>query len=617
MKTARELLSEFDEKQEAPARDQTARELLEKFDESARIADLPMLEQLGRQLGLTVRHVTEGALSAGTLFADPLNALINQGLEASGSEYRLMPASEAVSEVLTDAGLPEPNGGLEEGVAAASRAVSGAAVPLGWAQSVKGVDDVTSGVASLLAQAPEAQAIGAATGGAAADIARQQGASPLAQTAAGMGGGFFGGGATIGTLGSMRGSSRGVRAAAAPFTRSGQERIAGEVLRDQASDSVAAAEALDAATEIVPGSVQTTGPASGDVGLLSLQKGVAQQNRTEFGERLSEQNLARQEALDSVSGNKADVKAAKQARDAETSPMRDASFANSSDADVSPVISKIDEILAGPKGKRTAVGEALRQVRNDIEGETDPETLYSIRQNIGDMMSGKVKGEKANFRLARSQLIEVREQLDNAIDAVAPGFKAYLERYRSLSRPINQMEVMQEIRRRSRLAAPDPTTGRDFLSQAKFRNRLEKAAVDGDLEKLTPEQRATLEAVATDLDLASAINSSLLRTPGSDTFQNISSATLLNAMVGRTATDVHPIVQTLLRPINWMYKYPDAKVGEILKEAMLQPEIASKLLKRATPKNMRSLSIELRRVARGLGLGATESQASKREQQQR
>jgi len=481
----------------------------------------------------------------------------------------------------------------------------------------KGLGSSAPVVSELLQAAPGSQAVGAGIGGAASEIARQDGASPLAQALIGVGAGVTGGAAAgIGNA-AVRGSRQGVVSAIKPFTRKGQEDIAGTVLAEQATDARAAQDALEGFAESVPGSIPQSGVASLDAGIMATQKTLSARNPARAGGRLSDQNAARQSAIDEIGGDASDIARAKAARDAETTPMRETAFVNAQIAQPARVISKIDEILASPKGKRIATRDALTTLKTQLEGVTDAESLYSVRQNIGDMLSGKVSGETANLKLAKSQLIEVRKELDNAIEAAAPGFKAYLARYRDLSKPINQMEVIQEIQKRSALAAPDPTTGREFLSQARFRQRLNKAKETGDFDELNPKQQETLNAVAADLDLGAAIQGSLLRSPGSDTFQNLSSATILSSMVGKNSANVHPIVQTLVRPMNWLYTLPDDAVMDILENAMYDPKLAAKLLRRGNRKNMRVLSFELRKVARGLGLGSTVAGATTQGSQQK
>lgn len=192
------------------------------------------------------------------------------------------------------------------------------------ASVLKGVSGALAGGGILgLAGLPNAlrMALSGATGGASADVARQAGAGPVGQFIAG----------TVGGLApSALESGVGlVPKAIAPFTRAGQAQLAANTLAREATDPVQAAANLSTAEPLVPGSLRTTGEASGDTGLLALEKGIRARNPGAFGERISQQNAARQAELASVGGTPADIAAAQAFRENETAPMRESAFAAS------------------------------------------------------------------------------------------------------------------------------------------------------------------------------------------------------------------------------------------------------------------------------------------------
>lgn len=79
----------------------------------------------------------------------------------------------------------------------------------------------------------------------------------------------------------------------APLSQGGRERIAGDTLRDAATDIGAVRESLDAApAELVPGSRPTTFQQTGDMGLGALERGVATKSPDEFMQRRADQNAA-------------------------------------------------------------------------------------------------------------------------------------------------------------------------------------------------------------------------------------------------------------------------------------------------------------------------------------
>jgi hypothetical protein len=92
-----------------------------------------------------------------------------------------------------------------------------------------------------------------------------------------------------------------------PFTRAGQETLAGRTLASRADDPTKLLSTLSgegapegAATPVVPGSKPTTFQLTGDMGLGSLEREVATKNPADFNERRAQQNAARLRSLENV-----------------------------------------------------------------------------------------------------------------------------------------------------------------------------------------------------------------------------------------------------------------------------------------------------------------------------
>jgi hypothetical protein len=109
------------------------------------------------------------------------------------------------------------------------------------------------------------------------------------------------------------------------------------------------------------------------------------------------------------------------------------------------------------------------------------------------------------------------------------------------------------------------------------------------------------------LQYGQAINSPLVKAPGSDTFQNLSIA----QAIGMGGSSAHPIAQVLTKPLAWIYKVggTDKSVNDILTQAMLDPKLASAMLKRATPASVGAFSGRLRAAVLGVSAGASAASA--------
>lgn len=385
----------------------------------------------------------------------------------------------------------------------------------------------------------------------------------------------------------------------APFTQSGRERIVGQFLQKQAQNPQAIANA--SANEIVAGSAPTLGQASGDYGLLSLERGLRNSNPADFAARESAANAARNQALNNIAGEAADITAAKAARKAVTDPMYEAAKNAVVKAD-----STLNEIASRPSFKNAFVraqqlakerGETL-VIGKDIPAQSVPsqildatgmpltkETaeqsasytgkgLHYIKMAIDDTLdyspaSSIGKNEKSAITSTKTDLL-------NWLDSKIPEYGKASKEYAKMSKPIEQMETLQDIKGRIMTSVPDPQTGYDFISQAKISNVFQKNSKE--LAKtLSPEQFKTMGAIVRDLDRASSINAPNIRATGSDTAQNLAARNALSPILGDNVAN-SSLAQTVMRPVSWAYKIPEQKMRELLIEAMLNPERAKQIL---------------------------------------
>lgn len=164
--------------------------------------------------------------------------------------------------------------------------------------------------------APAAKTLGlgaaAGAGGQAAEEVAPDGWKPLAN--------LVGQGLTAaGGAGSLALLQKGVGVAApmigdawSAMTKAGQQRLAGQALRGAATDQGMTGANIEAGAEpTVPGSQPTIGMASGDPGLMQLERTVAQKNPGPYQERTSANNLARVQAMQGLAPEDANPQAAK------------------------------------------------------------------------------------------------------------------------------------------------------------------------------------------------------------------------------------------------------------------------------------------------------------------
>jgi hypothetical protein len=465
-------------------------------------------------------------------------------------------------------------------------------------------------IGQSLTTRPGMQTAGAVTGAVSAETAAQMGFGPIGQTIAGLAGGIGPYAATEGA----KAVARGGRALVEPFTQQGREQIVGRTLNQVADDPAAAASRMQNAQEIVPGSKPTVAEVSKDYGLIAAQRGAKATNPNEFANRSSQQNTARQQYLEAGAKDSAALTRAIERRESVTSTLRNLAFkqAQGKQIDTATLAQKIDDLISKPQNAGESSQTALKWARAQIEGKTNPEALYAVRKDIAEKIAGKVSAEQSTLRYAGGQLKEINNLIDDAIQDVAPAWKGYLTKYRQLSKPIDRMAALQEAQGKASLAPSDALTSREVLSQAKWKNQV-KSLID--LGVLTKGQQQRIQKIAADLDRGMAINDPNIRAIGSNTTQDMTTANVVGQALG--STKMTPFVRSISRPLQWMYKIPEAELQSLLTEAMLDPRMAAALMRKASGANMALVSKLLRErlVGSATGTGAAVATRQSREQE--
>lgn len=359
----------------------------------------------------------------------------------------------------------------------------------------------------------------------------------------------------------------------APLTSSGQQRAVGTLFNQQARDPAKALENLQASAPIVPNSYPTSGAASQDVGLLGIEKYARGANAPAFGERLSEQNLARQNELGSIAGTPNDLNAAIAARGNTTNPLYAAAATQSAPIDnemialmqrpaMQAAIAKAKELaensgrtfgMSAPGGPLSLTGQDLQGVRMAL----DDMHSTAFTQGIGSHQARAIQGTTDALKDWMQRNVPAQRQADAA--------------YQNLSTPINRMQTLQDFQQKANLTAADAGTGQYFLSPSGF-NRGLAAIKDDPFSGVTPGDTTRLSAILKDLESSQAVNGPLLKAPGSDTFQNLSLRQNLGGLAGFAG-----------KPLDVLYNLAgsDKAINALLSKAMLDPKFAASLMQQA------------------------------------
>jgi hypothetical protein len=552
-----------------------------------------------RQLGLFGRYATGAATAIPEMVSDPFSNIVNA---IAGREV-MTPIAKTRQQALDALNVPKPQTPQERIVGDITQAGLSLAAPAGVAQKVQAVPQALK---SLLLEAPTVQSASTIAAPFIASTAREYGdVGEAGQIGLGLMGSIGVGGAAAGAPRTAQSVANIVK----PFTEAGREVITGNVLRQLARDPEQAIEAGLKYKPSIPGYSPTTAQATRDVGLIGAETTVRGLDQTgKFGKQIGDANKARMVILDRMAKDKDALALAVTKREDVTAPLREQAFAKST---VSPetfqsaitltVNKKIDDILASPAGARGTVEDTMNWAKNELRRGTNPERLYEVRKDLRMAAQGLLKKEGSNFSAAKSQLEQVIRAVDDTLEATAPGYKDYLNKYAQASRGIERLEAAQDFRGKVLTTTPDPSNAGEYLiSQPKFTTAIRNAQKDTNLSKT---QLAVLEKVSKDLD--DGVLNRAVKVPGSDTFKNLSTANIIGGIIGKQIYgEVSPGLSKLVAPMNWLYNGTDDAIRELLVDAMLDPKLASKLMAVAKTTTIEPLSNELKRKALSLGYGA-------------
>lgn len=518
-----------------------------------------------RQLALGSRAVATGSLSLPLLAGDALNSAINYGIKGvnyfGGNVPYLPMASQSFDATMTKAGAPEPSGAREKLVYELSK--GGAA----------GMTFPTTNPSQVV---PALQGVSGSISGGVTQGAENMGAHPLLASGLGMA-------ASMGVPSSpdvLMAAGRGTKAAASPFYQSGREQVVGDALVRMATQPRQALMNISGAPDDV--SRLTTAQASKDPGLLATERALANLPGSggRFANRYADQNESRRGLFNSMARSLDDLKAAESRRSAEAEKLYERAFATGPLKPTEDLIaiSKRPAFEAAAKKAMEIAGNEgldLGSPLNTMRG------LHYLKKGVDDLVENAKPGTNEHRSLTK-----MKNDLLAVMDDLSPDYKVAREKFAEASKPINQMELLQDLRKRSMNSGLD-VKGNRMLSQSKFTS----VVMDNmeDLKKtLTPQQIENLKRISTDLDYG-RLSDMGGKVSGSNTFQNISVANLLGSVLGKEAAE-SPTLQSALRPLGFLYKLPERQVEELMIEAMLDPKLAIRLMSRASHQNVEQLA---------------------------
>ncbi|MFW7342864.1 glycoside hydrolase family 104 protein [Pollutimonas sp. H1-120] len=380
-----------------------------------------------------------------------------------------------------------------------------------------------------------------------------------------------------------------------PLYQSGRNQILGRLLQESAGgqgDDVV--RNLRQGQTLVPGTQPTAAELAQNPGIAALQKTATQVEpgaMNEMTARQASNNAARVAVLDDMAGTQGQREFYDQARRTAANELYDDAFRVSMDSLAPPQLEEINKLMGMP-----AIQDALKQARiNAANAGVDIASpsgslrgLHEAKLAMDDQISKLLGGTAAEANKARG-ITTARDRLVSFMEGVSPAYREARATFSEMSKPINQMDAIQDIAKRS----INP------LRETLYPNALARALRDHDLAGvLTSEQLSKLNAIKDDLARLDFANSS--NRVGSDTVQKLAFSNMLNqAGIPSAIRNFGPagVVGSLLeRGGQAVYGGANKQMTAQLAEALMNPRSAADLMApstMATPK-MQALAAALR-----------------------
>lgn len=387
---------------------------------------------------------------------------------------------------------------------------------------------------------------------------------------------------------------KGAKALVDPLTQRGRERILARTLREVAGDDAERVlQRFRNADEIVPGSFPTAAEVGDNAGIAALQRTAAAQDPAAYAARATAQNQARVAALRKLAGTSGERDLARAARDATANTLySDANIQGIQlvrDPKTGQFLSKAE--IAGIKGEitklmqRPAMQDAVRQARILARNEgvkiSNPAGSVKGLDYVKRALDDKIRATEGNERRI---LVALKNRMLTTVDRLSPEYEAARGTYQQMSRPVNQMEVAQEIADKS-IRPLDETLAPAAYARALSDDTAQRVTRfdKSTLENLyDPDQLSTLRNILEDLRRSSFAQNAG-RGPGSDTMQKLAVSNLMNR-IGFPSSVVHgPDIPGLRFIGKALYDNADTQMRQMLAEVLLDPRGAARVMATTAP----------------------------------
>jgi hypothetical protein len=394
---------------------------------------------------------------------------------------------------------------------------------------------------------------------------------------------------------------KGAKALVEPFTEGGRQAIAGRTLQRfgvEAGDlaGVSSNPTVTGARTTLAEQITRPEGAAGAARLQDAMRSVDPEIAAKMAAREVENNAARVGVLRDMAGEggqrefytAARGQAAKDLYDQAFSVGMDLSKMSAAERGEITKLMKMPAIKDAMKGAQEIAQNQGTNLGNKATGSI--EGLHNMKLALDDQIANLSNGTVSQVNRAKA-IQAARDRLATFMERVSPGYGEARATYAAMSKPINQMDVAEQLFRKGTSATSDlggtpRLMPNQFIGQLKNEDALVKSATGRDLGKLSevldPDQFAKVQALGMELDKAAAVGRAA-NGPGSATAQRLASQNVLRQVLGPTGLPESwaesTLLNTAMRPVQFAYNgVAEPKIQAVLADLLMNPAKAQAAL---------------------------------------
>lgn len=397
---------------------------------------------------------------------------------------------------------------------------------------------------------------------------------------------------------------RGAKALVEPFTQGGREAIAGRTLQRfgvEAGDlaGITSNPTVTGARTTLAEQITRPEGAAGAARLQDAMRAVDPEIAAKMAAREVENNAARVGMLREMAGEGGQREFYQAARSTAAKDLYERAFnvgidlSKMSAAERGEItkLMKMPAIKDAMKGAQEIAQNQGTNLGNKATGSI--EGLHNMKLALDDQIANLSNGTVSQINKAKA-IEAARDRLVTFMERVSPGYGEARATYAAMSKPINQMDVAEQLFRKGTSATSDlggtpRLMPNQFVGQLKNEEALVKSATGRDLGKLSqvldPDQFAKVQALGMELDKVAAVGRAA-NGPGSATAQRLSSQNVLRQLLGPTGLPESwaesTLLNTAMRPVQFAYSgVAEPKIQAVLADLLMNPAKAQAALQAA------------------------------------